>query len=67
MITFDIKLVFKAFNTAGWLMVGTGVMGWVVEGVLPTPYPTGSFIVGVAFVVLPYCFGYLFKAKPSKA
>ena len=43
-----------AFMNAGWLMVGTGVMGWVIDGVFPASYSTGSFLVGSAFVVLSY-------------
>ena len=40
--------------SAVWLMIGTGVMGLVIEGMFPVPYPTGSFIVGAVFVALLY-------------
>lgn len=56
-----------AFMSAGWLMMGTGVMGWVIEGMFPAPYPTGSFIVGAVFVALSYAAKRWLRDKPAQA
>jgi hypothetical protein len=43
-----------AFLSAGWLMMGTGIHGWVVKDIYPERYATGSFVVGAVFVALSY-------------
>jgi hypothetical protein len=51
----DFKGIQTSFMTAGGLMVGTGIMGLMLDGVpFPRAYSMGSLIVGSAMVIVFY-------------
>lgn len=51
----DFKGMQTSFMTAGGLMVGTGIMGLVLDGtIFPVGYAKGSLIVGSVMVIVTY-------------
>jgi hypothetical protein len=60
----DFKGMQTSFMTAGGLMIGTGIMGLVLDGVpFPRAYSMGSLIVGSVMVIAAYAAKRLFTAE----
>lgn len=57
----------EAFATAGWLMIGTGLMGWYFDvGDQPDRWLIGSLVVGGGFVITTQFGNWLMKAKTGR-
>jgi hypothetical protein len=60
----DFKGMQTSFMTAGGLMIGTGIMGLMLDGVpFPRAYSIGSLIVGSVMVIAAYAAKRFFKVE----
>jgi hypothetical protein len=63
-----LKNISTAFRSAGWLMIGTGLMIWIFNRMSTladsfSQYATGSLIVGGCFVLIDFLMSYLLSKK----